>query len=61
MNGEVVGGVNETSEILYQQQFENDGERYWIKVYLPQDAVEGWLSGNLIDSEQLENIIGKNN
>lgn len=61
MNGEVVGGVNETSEILYQQQFENDGERYWIKVYLPQDAVEGWLSGNLIDSEQLENIIRKNN
>lgn len=57
MNGAVVGGVNGTTEILYQQQFENDGERYWIKVYIPHDAVEGWLSGNLIDSEQLESII----
>lgn len=61
MNGAVVGGANGTSEILYQYQFENDGERYWIKVYLPQDAVEGWLSGNLIDSEQLESIIMQNN
>ncbi|MDE7417947.1 MAG: hypothetical protein K2N44_16865 [Lachnospiraceae bacterium] len=57
MNGVVVGGVNEKSEILYRQQFENDGERYWIKVYLPADEIEGWLSGNLIESEQLERII----
>ncbi len=57
MSGAIVGGVNGKSEIIYQQQYENDGERYWIKVYLPADEVEGWLSGNLVESEQIESII----
>lgn len=60
MSGAVVGGADKDSVILYQQQFENDGERYWIKVYLPAEEVEGWLSGNLIESEQLERIVIEN-
>lgn len=46
------------SEILYQYQWEcDDDERYWIKVYIPSDEVEGWLSGKLVDSAQLETLI----
>lgn len=54
----IIGGVNENSDILYCDKWEHDGERYWIRVYIPVDDIEGWLSGNLIDSEQLEEITG---
>lgn len=58
--GEVVGGVNGESEILYQHQWDcDDEERYWIKIYIPADGVEGWLSGKLVDSVQLEEFINE--
>ena len=58
LGAEVVGGVKGGSEILYQYQWEcDDDERYWIKVYIPSDEVEGWLSGKLVDSAQLETLI----
>lgn len=59
LNGAVVGGVDGQSEIRYQNQWEHDGERYWIKIYIPGDDIEGWLSGNLIDSIQLEEIVNE--
>lgn len=58
LGAEVVGGVKGGSKILYQYQWEcDDDERYWIKVYIPSDEVEGWLSGKLVDSAQLETLI----
>lgn len=57
IEGEIIGEVSDETEIIYQNQFENDGERYWIKVYLPEADIEGWLSGMLIDDEQLTEII----
>lgn len=56
----IVGGVNAKSEIIYRDEWTYDGERYWIRVYIPTDDVEGWLSGNLVDGEQLENIVSEN-
>lgn len=56
----IISGVNAESEILYCDEWTYDGERYWIRVYIPDDDVEGWLSGNLIEREQLEEIIGDN-
>lgn len=60
LNGEIVGGVNGESEILYQYQWEcDDEERYWVKIYIPSEEVEGWLSGKLVDSVQLETLINE--
>lgn len=55
----IIGGVNAESEILYRDEWTYDGERYWIRVYMPDDNMEGWLSGNLIEGEQLEEIVGE--
>ncbi|RKI87773.1 hypothetical protein D7V94_20350 [Parablautia intestinalis] len=55
----IIGGVNAESEILYSDEWTHDGERYWIRVYIPDDDVEGWLSGNLIEREQIEEITGE--
>lgn len=52
----IIGGVNARSEILYCDEWTYDGERYWIRVYVPDDDVEGWLSGNLVEREQLEEM-----
>lgn len=60
LNGDIVGGVDGESEIHYRDQYENDGERYWIKIYIPGDDIEGWISGNLIDGAQLEAIVNEN-
>ncbi|MDO4171016.1 MAG: SH3 domain-containing protein [Lachnospiraceae bacterium] len=57
IESEIIGEANDETEIVYQNEFEDDGERYWIKVYLPEADIEGWLSGILVDSEQLEQII----
>ena len=55
----IIGGVNAESEILYCNEWTYDGERYWIRVYIPDDDLEGWLSGNLIEGEQLEEMTGE--
>lgn len=56
----IIGGVNGESEILYKDEWTYDGKRYWIRVYIPDTGLEGWLSGKLIDSEQLEELINEN-
>jgi len=53
----VVGGVNRDSQILYRNEWLYDGERYWIRVYVPDADIEGWLSGNLVESAQLEELV----
>lgn len=57
LDGEIIGGVAGQDEIKYLYEWSHDGERYWVKVYLPQQDIEGWLSGNLVDAEQLELLI----
>lgn len=58
LDGQVVGGVNGGMEILYLNQWECDAEeRYWIKIYVPSEDVEGWLSGRLVEDAQLETLI----
>lgn len=61
LNAEIIGSVTGQTEIIYQNQWENDGERYWVKVYIPDDGIEGWLSGKLVDGEQLELILSNIN
>lgn len=60
-DGNIVGRVNENSQILYLQEWIHDGERYWLRVYDTIDDVEGWLSGKLVDSGQLEEIVAQEN
>ena len=55
--GNIIGIVNKDSEILYRDEWVYDGERYWIRVYVPAKDLEGWLSGKLVDSEQLAEIV----
>ena len=59
LNGEIVIGIREDAVLLYMDEYEYDGERYWLKVYLPEKNIEGWLSGKLVETEQIEAIIGK--
>lgn len=61
LNAEIIGGVTGQTEIIYKNQWENDGERYWVKVCIPDDGIEGWLSGKLVDGEQLELILSNLN
>lgn len=58
-NNNIIGVVNTESEILYRNEWTHDGERYWICVYIPANDLEGWLSGSLIEREQLEEILGE--
>lgn len=57
LNGTIVSGADRKSELLYLNKWSHDGERYWIKVYLPKDDVEGWISGKLVEAEQLQELI----
>ncbi len=58
LNGEIVGGVNRESEIFYQNQWERDDEgRYWVKICIVDEDIEGWLSGVLVDGVQLEELV----
>ena len=43
---------------FFSPQWECDAEeRYWIKIYVPSEDVEGWLSGRLVEDAQLETLI----
>ena len=53
----IICSVNENSEILYRDEWFFDGKRYWLWVYVPANGIEGWLSGQLVDSEQLQEIV----
>lgn len=57
LDGVVVGGINGEVILIYQNQWQNDGERYWLKVYCADEDIYGWISGKLVEQEQLESII----
>lgn len=59
LNGKVIGSATKSTEILYQNECKRDGERYWLKVYLPGDKIEGWLNGKQIVEEQLNELVEK--
>lgn len=46
--------VSSEDQIAYQNIFEHDGNRYWLKVIIEtQDEKEGWISGKTIEQEIL--------
>ena len=52
IHGERVCVVSNADEILYQDIYEYDSERFWLKVILPsQSNLEGWISANVIEPE----------
>lgn len=55
--GKIIYNVKNKSKIIYQNKLEHDGDKYWIKVYLPDDKIEGWLNGKLIVKKQLKKLI----
>ena len=57
LESDIAGEVNGKVEIIYQGEWINDGERNWIKVYIPDASIEGWISGALIESTQLDAIL----
>lgn len=57
LESSIVREINGEVEIVYQGEWINDGERKWIKVYIPEAAIEGWISGALIESTQLDAIL----
>lgn len=57
LESNIAGEINGEVEIIYQGEWINDGERNWIKVYIPDASIEGWISGALIESTQLDAIL----
>lgn len=57
LDAAIVGGVNGDNELIYQNCWVNDGERYWVEVYCPNEEICGWISGRLIEQKQLEMIV----
>lgn len=57
LDAPIVGGVTDGSEIIYNGDFSFDGQRYWIYIYVCEDDIYGWISGNLIVAEQLNQIV----
>ncbi len=57
LNSKVIIAVQDDVEMIYQNEFVRDDERFWLKVYLPNMQIEGWISANLVEAEQLEEIL----
>lgn len=57
LKGKIICKMKSKSKIIYQNKLEYDGKRYWLKVYLPDDKIEGWLNGKLIVKKQLKKFV----
>lgn len=52
IHSESICVVSNEDEIIYQDIYEYDSERIWLKVVLPYESnLEGWISANVIESE----------
>lgn len=57
LNSMSVCVVSKEDQIIYQNIYEHDDERYWLKVtVVSQNNVEGWISAKLIDQEILNTL-----
>lgn len=60
LDASIIGWVNQDSEIVYDNDFKFDGQRYWIYIkVIGESSINGWISGKLIEEEQLNQIIGQ--
>lgn len=49
--------VSNEDEMLYQDIYEYDLERFWLKVILPSKSnLEGWISSKVIEPEIIDNL-----
>lgn len=55
LQGQSLKIVTEADALLYRDQFADDGERYWLLISTD-DVEEGWISGNLIEEEQMKEL-----
>lgn len=57
IHSESICVVSNVDEILYQDIYEYDSERFWLKVVLPSRSnLEGWISANVIEPEIIANL-----
>lgn len=57
VKAKVIGKIKNNQEILYKNQYKKIGEKYWLKVYLPEKEVTGWIDGRFIESNQVNEIV----
>lgn len=57
IEGKIIGKVDGNAVIHYKNALEYDGERYWLKVYLPKERMEGWLNGKLVKEKQVKQLV----
>lgn len=57
LDSEILLEIRGGDDILYQDEYSFDGERYWFKIYIPHTEETGWLSGNLVEQGQREEIL----
>lgn len=55
IDSESICVVSSEDQIAYQNVYEHDGSRYWLKVIVEtKDGREGWISGKIIEQEILD-------
>lgn len=57
VDGKIIGKADGNTTIYYKNKLENDGKWYWLKVFLPDERMEGWLNGKLINQKQLKKLV----
>ena len=61
LDASIIGWVNSSSDIIYDNDFRFDGQRYWLWIKVDgEKIINGWISGNLVDGKQLEQIVNTN-
>lgn len=56
---QVVATVNKKDKIQYQSDYKRVNKKIWLKVYLPEPQIEGWLKGDAVDKTQIKELTGR--
>lgn len=54
-----VAKITKKDTIEYQSDFKKVKKKIWLKVYLPERKIEGWLKGEAVKKTQVKELIGR--
>lgn len=54
-----VAKITKKDKIEYQSDFKKVKKKIWLKVYLPERKIEGWLKGEAVEKTQMKELLGR--
>lgn len=54
-----VAKVNKKDKIEYRSDYKKVKKKIWLKVYLPERKIEGWLDGEAVEKAQMKELTGR--